>query len=915
MRRLAIVFIAALLQCPTATSWGQGGVNGSITGAVYDQTGQPIKGVKVGASSDTQIGGTKITYTDDDGTFRFVALQPGTFSVTATAPKLKTLHQKGIRVGVTTPAEVILLMDVETQVEEVKVVERAPVVSTTSATVKEVYDEEFIDSLPLDSRYGIESFVAHNTPGVYHVGSEGTRSFKVRGGDTRQNAFYLEGFTMSRQEVTPKSLATVEVQTAGYGAEYANVPGGVMNLVSKSGSNRYELDISGFVEHSSFAFFKDASDPDGQSLRMLVNPAFSGPIIKDRLWFYLNTEMRHDLDPRESDETGLLPRAPTRKNYNPRVSAKLTWQMTPRNKLQSYSNFNYEFARNNVDPKTYELDAQSERLEYAYFNGLTWESLLTARIFLKLQAGAGRSFVGSRPIRCVSEPDVCDHIPQVVNTLPRTIRLQNYQSHDFTVEQTFEVAGTLEWFAHSKMLGDHDVRLKSRFYVLNAEDVRSTPGDRIITLAGSNPEREQVFFANDPRNDSERYGWYIKGTQSLLTTHSLSDTMRLTRHLTVSPGVALTTSRAKAAGDGTQFDQKSISPSLSTAWDATHDGRTVLRASFSRYVDTSALYLANFASGSQVTRTCLWNEDSGAFDRNCLYGGGRSNFTFGLPCGPAGVDERGQTCQEALKMPTTWEYTVGGEREIIPGVGLGLDLVYRLYTAQYEQRETNRVWDGAGQTLVPSGNFRNGRTEIVNDMGTIGRRRYIAVTGALHKREGALKASTSYTWSKLEGYGINRDSNLLGENPARDLLLWGPLEDDARHQVRTSLSYRLTPWFSFGLVYRYVSGRPYNRFFRNEVLGGFSDLRAQRGIDPGNNINDPGDDRPLRLPDIQQVNLQVRVNMKPMTGVNFEGYVDAINVLALRTATTFYQENTATFGQTQTRMRPFQLRLGFRYRY
>jgi hypothetical protein len=87
------------------------------------------------------------------------------------------------------------------------------------------------------------------------------------------------------------------------------------------------------------------------------------------------------------------------------------------------------------------------------------------------------------------------------------------------------------------------------------------------------------------------------------------------------------------------------------------------------------------------------------------------------------------------------------------------------------------------------------------------------------------------------------------------------------------------------------------------------------GINPGSNLNDPGDDRPLRLPDIQQFNLQIRTNLKPLTGYNFEGFVDVINLLALRTHTSVTEEDGPSWGRPGSRMGPFRFRFGFRFRY
>ncbi len=918
LRIVGVIAVLAIALGDPAAVRAQGGVVGSIVGSVFDQTGSPMKGVKITATSDTQIGGAKVGYSDDDGNFRFPGLQPGKFDVVAAAPKLKTMRFRDIVVGVSAAAEVTIVMEVETQVEEIKVVERAPAVSTTRANVKTTYDEEFVDALPLDSRYQIESHVALNTAGITQPLDQGARVMRIRGGNNQQNALMIEGFTVTRQEIAPKSLAALEVNTAGYGAEYAHIPGGVVNMVSKSGSNKYELDVSGFIQHPSMSFFRDASDTaSATTLNTYFNPAFSGPIIKDRLWFYVNTELRYDVTEREQDITGVLPPTPDRVNLNPRVTAKLTWQVTPRNKIQSFTNFNREWATNDAPVLDYDADAQRQRQEVAFFTGVTWESLLTDNLFFKTQVGHGRGQFGTRPMRCINSPVECDTVAQLRNTVPRSLRFGNYHEHTQDDESTIEVVSSLEWYGRHKVFGDHDLKVTSRVLSKIQESRIATPGDAIVEYSGATPSRQTEFYTNDPRVEDARYGWFISGTRGLLTVHSLADSMRLTRYLTVSPSVALTTSSATNAGESTsRFDQKSVSPSISVAWDATHDGRTALRASFSQYVDTDAIRLAAFAFGSRVQRQCGWDDGSQAFTRSCAYSGGRNNRTFGLPCGPSGLDGEGNDCKETLKLPKTWEYTAGAEREIVPGVGLGADVVYRLYTGQYERRETNRVWQPSGYALAPIGATRNGRDETITDLGTIGRRRYLGVTAALHKREGKLKTSGSYTWAKLEGNtGLSDENSQLGENPGRDLFLWGPLDDEARHTVKVSSVYRLTEWLSGGVIYRYQSGRPYNRWFRNDVLNGFNDLRGARAINPGGNVNDPSDDRELRLPDLQQVNLQLRVNLRPLTGVNFEGWVDVLNILALRTTTSVFQEDNASFGLQRSRMAPLSTRVGFRFRY
>ncbi len=911
--RLLIVVVALW----PGVALAQSGVNGSIVGSVFDQAGVPIKGVKVTASSPTQIGGKKTTYSDDEGSFRMVGLLPGVFEVAAAAPKLRTVVQKGINVGISAPAEVNLIMEVETSTEEIKVVEKAPIISTNTAGLKEVLDTDFIDALPQETRFSIEGAVANATAGVVNKGG----SLRINGGGTRQNMVSVDGFQISStQDTGVKSVAALEVQTAGYGAENANAPGGVVNMVTKSGSNKFELDVSAYYGDRHLHFFRDASDVDAPAQTTFLNPAVSGPIIKDRLWYYAVFQLRRNVSGRERDPSGndLTGDPPSTTDLRTVGSLKLTWQVTSRNKLSTYTSLNRHWVKNQADPLTYDRDAQFQTDETDIFQGLIWETLLTDNLFFRSQVGVQESRDARQPMRCNSDPIDCDNIPQFRNTFPRALRLGNNELHTQGIKRAVEVINQLEWFLNSKTFGDHDIKARSRVFDQLTETAESTPGDYYTQYRGTEPDLRRTYYSNDPRLEDERFGWAIRGTSGLTTIHSLSDSMRVTRYLTISPGMAYTTARAANVGQGANIDSGGLTPHLSVAWDATHDGRTVVRGSYNQYVDIDALTLAQFALGTRVYRECRWNTGTEAFDTGCVYGGGRGNRTFGLPCGPSGVDEEGKSCSQKLKMPRTYEYTAGVEREVVQGLALGADLVYRLYTYPYETLETNRIWAPSGYALdQPSGGFRTGKNETIDDLETPSqaRRRYLGVTGTLRKRQGKFKFIGSYTWSRLEGNVDNNENNDFGTVPARDQYLYGFLPDDRRHVVKTSMTFQLTNWLSLGVGWRYLSGAPYQRRFRNDVLGAFNDYRAQVGVNPAGNINDPDDDRPLRLPDRQEMNAQVRVNLKPLTGINLDFNADILNLLALRTTLTVQEQDGPLWSQPANRMETFRLRLGLRYRY
>jgi hypothetical protein len=276
-----------------------------------------------------------------------------------------------------------------------------------------------------------------------------------------------------------------------------------------------------------------------------------------------------------------------------------------------------------------------------------------------------------------------------------------------------------------------------------------------------------------------------------------------------------------------------------------------------------------------------------------------------------------------VKPPKQWEFTLGAEREVVQGVALALDGIYRRNYDLIEAQEVNRVWNSSGSLQDPTGPWRDGNAQTYTNLdNAIGSARvYRGATLSIYKREGKLKTNSSYTLSTLKGnildsnFGFTTNGSQFGDNAARDRYLYGYLDDDSRHVLKMQMLYLWTSWFQTGVVYSYFSGRPYSRRFRNEVTGNNIDYRAAVGIDPGSDLNDPGDDRPVRRPDINTVNLQVRFDLKPITKFNAQFFVDALNVLGLRTTTGVEQNDGPNWGRSNGRMAAMRLRAGFAFKY
>jgi hypothetical protein len=827
--------------------------------------------------------------------------------------------QKDVRVGITAAAEINFVMEVMTDVEQVTVVEKSPLVSTTKPNLREEFNSDFVESLPHHGRDNIHRDMLGSV-----AGSMGNR---MRGGGANQTVVTQDGFDMGPpgKTISPalKSSAAFEVQTGGYGADNPTASGGLLNLVTRSGSNHFEFEFNASADHNALQFFRDQRDPRSNTFYYVLNPMVAGPIIKDKLWYFFNTETHLTQDGRQRDAQGIFPDPVSRQRFIQKGSIKLTWQVTGRNSLSAITN--YELIPreiNRVDGLGIAPEAQETRATQRIFLGVIWQSVLRDNLILKSQVGATYIPEHIFPQRCIAEPIACDHIASTIQTVAPTQRFDNNNNHTRTDVYGLQFVNQLDWFMERKILGEHNFQIKDRFYTEQEVRKQSRPGNELYELTVGatgvpEPLARTTYFANDPRYEDRRYGWFIGTDWLSKNVVTLADNWRLTRYLTFTPSVSHVWATASDSRGNQIINAQTFAPGFATIWDPTHDGRTALRGSVSTYVDADVGAVARHGLGTQGQLRCRWNQTTGMYDTGCVFSGGLSQNTIGSPCGPSGVDDTGAPCRQSLQLPKTYELTAGGEREVFQGIALSLDFVHRQYTRQFEINETNRIWSPSGAQIDGRGGYRNGRAETIMDLETPAgaHRTYDGVTFGLTKREGRLQVRASYTWSKLRGTSYSGTNNLWGDIPGRDVYLDSYLADDHRHELKGSLSVQATPWLSFGSRTTFTSGQPYDRCFRNDETGACDQFRATRGINPGTNVNDRADDRDLRLLDQLEVNVQTRVNLLPLIGKRIDLYVDVLNVLGLRTATTVGTNDGTDFGVERAWMDPFRLRLGLNYRY
>ncbi|MEO8435776.1 MAG: carboxypeptidase regulatory-like domain-containing protein [Pyrinomonadaceae bacterium] len=306
LRLSLITFLFIVLGALTAAAQT---TTGSIGGVVMNPAKEVIPGASVAVRNvETNKEGTATT--DDQGRFFVGQLDPGNYSVTINSSGFSAFTQERVvvEVGRTTTLEVPLSVGPVTGT--VEVVSEAPVINTTQQDFSTNINQTSLNNLPINGARW--SNFALLTPGAVPDGSFGLISFRgisgllnnntIDGGDNNQ-AFFAEerGRTRIGYSISQSAIREFQVNTSSYSAEYGRSAGGVVNAVTKSGTNEFHGDLFYFQRNN-----KWGARNSQQTRQALVNGVFTpvafkpedvrhrfggtigGPIVKDKAFFFFS---------------------------------------------------------------------------------------------------------------------------------------------------------------------------------------------------------------------------------------------------------------------------------------------------------------------------------------------------------------------------------------------------------------------------------------------------------------------------------------------------------------------------------------------------------------------------------------------------------------------------------------------------
>jgi hypothetical protein len=301
MKRNVFIAFFALLFAPLF-SQAQG--LGSLLGRVTDPAGAGVAGAQVTATQEG-TGFSRAATTDAEGFYVIPSLQPAAYNLAVEAKGFSTTKEHGVTLLADQSLTVNLSLKLGSVTEVVTVTTNAVQVDTSTSSLKQVIEQQRISELPLNGRNaaqltllvagavnspngGADQGATKTFPGAVTYSTNGTRqdsiSYQLDGGN------YIDEYTNVNQPFPfPDALLEFSVQTSNYSAEYGENAGGVVNVITKSGTNSFHGDAFEFVRNPIFNaqnFFATPTTPD-RIKRNQYGGTVGGPVIHDKTFFFV----------------------------------------------------------------------------------------------------------------------------------------------------------------------------------------------------------------------------------------------------------------------------------------------------------------------------------------------------------------------------------------------------------------------------------------------------------------------------------------------------------------------------------------------------------------------------------------------------------------------------------------------------
>jgi len=787
-------------------------LTGVIMGQVTDNTGNTLPGVTVTVTG-ANLQGSRSDFTNENGVFRIPDLPPGDYTVRAEMMGMSPVEKTGVRVSLNKTLKLNFEMQLEKLEETITVsASRAAVIDVTTPTQAVNITREFTERLPGSDQFQDAFGMAGGVNGGGNV--------RVHGSASTDNLYLFDGVDATDpltstfgSNINADAIEEVEVQTAGFSAEYGRTMGGIVNVVTKSGGNKFAGVAR--IKYVNSDWQEDYDHGTAAEKTEYFEPTLTleGPIVKDMLWFmatYRYTKVDEtaqviagntEQDPDNPDlYTGVDTSSVWHYPY-----AKLTFQPVMAHKF--VANYNTDSAIiHGLSGSSFTPEAQRKQEQGGPFYSVEWTFLPNSKLYFVTRLGMSNSFLNSMPdSENASDPSYYDRDTGVT--------YNNYTGWSEDKRNKMDLTSSASYYIDD-FHGSHDTKFGLQFQRNWVEELNKIPGGYNYVMDGDVPyERTSIINPGSTEYSGDYMAIYAQDNWNIGSGFTANVGLRLEYSKFYNDEDSSDAMDRYGRRGGAKMELGPMfAPRLGVTWDIGEQQLQKLSLSYARYYNPFDLSLPGmFLSGEGTTlyRKERYNPETGTWRVT----------QEDSPAYPNRLDAD-------LKPEYTDELTMGYDRSITENFGVGV-----LGT----MRKTRDIIEDAGLFLDEDGNEVATYMDeydpnvddyfyhiyyVTNPEGA--KRDYYGVEMNAKARLSNLNLQASYTYSVAKGVVIEAQPGYSGiaqfsgyyDTPSLSQNLYGELPWDATHYLKLDTSYlhKVTDWYSVSVGFSgfYRSGYAYS---------------------------------------------------------------------------------------------------------
>jgi outer membrane receptor protein involved in Fe transport len=764
-----------------------------IEGVITDEQGAVLPGAAV-TMKNVDTGNTYGGVSRSDGRYVISGILSGTYDITAELSGFAPESRKGMNLRVGGKFAVDFKLSTKKVEEQVTVTAETPVVEVTKSEVSGIVDRKQIDDLPLLGRNFAD--LALLKPGVqYRAGSaeepvtanaqpRGSGDFLIDGVSNKD-----VGVNMIRSNIPPDAIQEFRVLTNQFSAELGNSSGLVLNAITRSGTNKLGGRVYGFYRNEAFDavnYFSSHESYGGAKIPNPEKPPFTdyrvggylgGPIIKDKLHFFLSYE-----HPYHSAYNVVISPLVPRENVpwssvDNMLLAKLNYQLSEKNLFTLRYSHSKPYTKGTGPGGTASADVAVDLYYQDDSFEATWTNFPSDSTLneLRLQYSSFRVPISTKYPDAYSEQR-----PSLISG-----KFANQPQDNF--EYRYQILDNFSVF-----LDKHQLKFGFDYnYTDNYGWIyQYNPGIIIFNTDApfneADPATYPFLFVYSAGDVNFKYVGVNAGLYA-------QDSWRISSRLTLNLGVRYSYYKM---GDLDLNNAKNFDPRLGFSWDPSGDGKSVVRGGFGKFT--------NSIMGNQSLLTGWLNH----LQVQYVYFPNYPNPTVPNPFGTTVVvpDVTEYNAEQGQVPPSTTQVTLGYQRQFAADISAGIDFVYAKGRHLLRMRNLNPYVDYVRPDPTKGDVFL---------MEGQGKSDYRALLLSISKRYShGWGMEIAYTLSK----GLN-DTEIEYFSPASEANLaldYGPNDNDARHRLAVSGMVDLPLGLQLsGLAY-YTSALPYSVITGND---------------------------------------------------------------------------------------------------